>query len=67
MIALPCPRLLPLLLTLILALQGCASVNAPRDYSEMLPAEQSAFGRSVQAQVQAHHGQSGFRLLSSSD
>lgn len=64
---LPTHRLIPLLFTLLVALHGCASVEAPREYSEMLPAEQSSFGRSVQAQVAEHDGQSGFRLLSSSD
>lgn len=60
-------RLLPLLMLSLLALHGCATVDAPRQYSQMLPAEQSAFGRSVKAQAAQHNGQSGFRLLSSSD
>jgi putative cardiolipin synthase len=58
--------LLPFLLSLVLGLQGCASVQAPREPSQMLPASQSAFGRSVQAQAAKHEGQSGFRLLPNS-
>ncbi len=37
-----------------------------REPSQALPANDSAFGRSVQAQAAPHQGQSGFRLLSDS-
>jgi putative cardiolipin synthase len=60
-------RLLPFLLTLLLALNGCASVSAPRDVSQALPANESAFGRSVQRQAAAYDGRSGFRLLPNSN
>ncbi|WP_416421835.1 phospholipase D family protein [Pseudomonas sp. App30] len=53
--------LLPLLMTALLA--GCATSGSHRQPSQALPADQSAFGRSVQAQVADHQGLSGFRLL----
>lgn len=58
----------PLLALLLLAafLGGCASLDAPREASQALPAGDSAFGRSIQAQAAPHQGQSGFRLLSNS-
>lgn len=60
------PRLVPLLLWLVFALAGCASVDSPREVSQALPASDSAFGRSVQRQAQAYGGRSGFRLLPNS-
>ncbi|AXO90568.1 phospholipase D family protein [Pseudomonas parafulva] len=59
-------RALPLLLALLLGLQGCASVDTPRDVSQALPAADSAFGRSVQRQAAPYEGRSGFRLLPNS-
>ncbi|WP_395593234.1 MULTISPECIES: phospholipase D family protein [Pseudomonas] len=56
--------LFPVLLMLLLS--SCASLNAPREPSQALPASDSAFGRSVQAQAAPYGGQSGFRLLSNS-
>jgi putative cardiolipin synthase len=55
----------PLLALLLLAslLGGCASVHVQREPSQTLPASDSAFGRSIQAQAAPHQGQSGFRLL----
>jgi putative cardiolipin synthase len=47
-------------------LGGCASLDVQREPSQALPANDSAFGRSVQAQAAPHQGQSGFRLLSDS-
>ncbi|MBF6040598.1 phospholipase D family protein [Pseudomonas sp. P154a] len=47
-------------------LSGCASVDVQRQASQALPASDSTFGRSVQAQAAPHQGQSGFRLLSDS-
>ena len=43
---------------------GCTTLNVPHEPSQALPASGSAFGRSIQAQVAPHQGQSGFRLLS---
>ncbi|CAG8869377.1 Cardiolipin synthase C [Pseudomonas fluorescens] len=60
-------RALPLLLALLLGLNGCASVSGPREVSQALPASQSAFGRSVQRQAEPHEGRSGFRLLPNSN
>ncbi|MDR9751026.1 phospholipase D family protein [Pseudomonas sp. SZMC_28357] len=57
---------LPLALFLALSLSGCATFDAPREPSQALPAAQSAFGRSIQAQAAPYKGQSGFRLLSNS-
>ena len=59
-------RLLPFFLLGALALGGCATVTAPRIPSDALPAAQSSFGRSIQAQAAAYQGRSGFRLLPSS-
>ncbi|AIR88744.1 phospholipase D family protein [Pseudomonas cremoricolorata] len=59
-------RVLPLLLALLLGLSGCAGVSSPRVISHALPADQSAFGRSVQHQAAEHEGRSGFRLLPNS-
>ncbi|RON56403.1 phospholipase D family protein [Pseudomonas frederiksbergensis] len=58
----------PLLALLLLAsfLGGCASLDVPREPSQALPAADSSFGRSIQAQAAPYHGQSGFRLLSNS-
>ena len=58
----------PLLALVLLAsfLGGCASLDVQREPSQALPANDSAFGRSVQAQAASHQGQSGFRLLSDS-
>ena len=58
----------PLLALLLFAsfLSGCASVDVQRQPSQALPASDSAFGRSVQAQAATHEGRSGFRLLSDS-
>ncbi|MGW8463756.1 phospholipase D family protein [Pseudomonas sp. CLCA07] len=57
---------LPALLLFASFLSGCASVDVQRQPSQALPASDSAFGRSVQAQAAPHQGQSGFRLLSDS-
>ncbi|HAB01599.1 MAG TPA: phospholipase, partial [Pseudomonas sp.] len=54
-------RALPLLLALLLGLNGCASVSIPRETSQALPASDSAFGRSVARQAAPHDGRSGFR------
>lgn len=58
----------PPLAFLLLAslLSGCASFDVQREPSQALPASDSAFGRSIQAQAAPHEGQSGFRLLSNS-
>ncbi len=58
----------PLLALLLFAsfLSGCASVDVQRQSSQALPASDSAFGRSVQAQAAPYQGRSGFRLLSDS-
>jgi len=58
----------PLLALLLLAsfLGGCTTLHAPREPSQALPATDSAFGRSIQAQATPYKGQSGFRLLSDS-
>jgi putative cardiolipin synthase len=53
-----------LLLTLLLA--GCATTRLPHEFSEAIPASESAFGRSIQAQAAQHEGRSGFRLLPNS-
>ncbi len=44
-------RLLPFLLWEPSALGGCATVSAERIPSDALPAAQSSFGRSIQAQA----------------
>ena len=59
-------RLLPFFLLGALALGGCATVPAPRIPSDALPAAQSSFGRSIQAQAAPYQGRSGFRLLPNS-
>ena len=59
-------RLLPFFLLGALALGGCATVDTPRIPSDALPAAQSSFGRSIQAQAAPHQGRSGFRLLPNS-
>ncbi|AZE51983.1 Cardiolipin synthetase [Pseudomonas chlororaphis] len=46
-----------------LCLGGCVSLNVPREPSQALPAADSTFGRSIQAQAAAYQGRSGFRLL----
>ena len=60
-------RALPLLLALLLGLAGCASVGTPREVSQALPANDSAFGRSVLRQAAPYQGRSGFRLLPNSN
>ena len=50
-------------LSLTLLFGGCTSVNIPYEPSHALPANDSAFGRSIQTQVAPHQGQSGFRLF----
>jgi putative cardiolipin synthase len=57
---------LPFALLLAALLCGCTSLDISREPSQALPAEQSTFGRSVQAQAALHEGRSGFRLLSDS-
>ncbi|KAF1029344.1 MAG: Cardiolipin synthase C [Pseudomonas sp.] len=47
-------------------LGGCASVERPVSPSQALPAAQSSFGRSIQAQAAPYRGRSGFRLLPNS-
>nr|WP_218953767.1 phospholipase D family protein [Pseudomonas sp. SbOxS1] len=54
------------LLLLALLFDGCTTLNVPHEPSQALPASDSAFGRSIQAQAAPHQGQSGFRLLSDS-
>ena len=49
-----------------LLLVGCATTRLPHDFSEAIPASESAFGRSIQIQAAAHEGRSGFRLLPNS-
>jgi putative cardiolipin synthase len=51
---------------LSLTLGGCGSQPVQPIASERIPAEQSAFGRSVLEQASAHPGMSGFRLLPNS-
>jgi putative cardiolipin synthase len=53
-------------LLLALLFGGCTTLDVPHEPSQALPASNSAFGRSIQAQVAPHQGQSGFRLLSDS-
>ena len=55
-----------LLLLITAGLSGCATLNVPREPSQALPAMDSAFGRSIQAQAAPYQGRSGFRLLSNS-
>ncbi|WP_442110791.1 phospholipase D family protein [Pseudomonas sp. NUPR-001] len=61
------PCALPVLLSLMLGLGGCASISQPREVTQALPASDSAFGRSVQRQASAYDGRSGFRLLPNSN
>jgi putative cardiolipin synthase len=49
-----------------LLLVGCATTRLPHEFSEAIPARDSALGRSIQAQAAAHEGRSGFRLLPNS-
>lgn len=51
------------LLLLILLSGGCTTPEVALEPSQALPADDSAFGRSIQAQVAPHQGQSGFRLF----
>ncbi|MEB0043837.1 MULTISPECIES: phospholipase D family protein [unclassified Pseudomonas] len=53
-------------LLIALLLNGCASLDTARHPSQALPAMNSAFGRSIQAQAAPYQGRSGFRLLSNS-
>lgn len=53
-------------LLLTLWLGGCATLDVPRESSQALPASDSAFGRSIQAQAAPYMGSSGFRLLPNS-
>ncbi|RWU26784.1 phospholipase [Pseudomonas alkylphenolica] len=61
------PCTLPLLLSLLFVLSGCASISQPREVTQALPAGDSAFGRSVQRQAASYEGRSGFRLLPNSN
>ncbi|MCW2269054.1 phospholipase D family protein [Pseudomonas sp. JUb96] len=61
------PRALPVMLSLMLGLGGCATVSQPHEVTQALPAGDSAFGRSVQRQASAYEGRSGFRLLPNSN
>jgi putative cardiolipin synthase len=49
-----------------LLLAGCTTTHMPHDFSETIPASDSAFGRSILAQAASHQGLSGFRLLPNS-
>ncbi|WP_310348360.1 phospholipase D family protein [Pseudomonas sp. BE134] len=53
-------------LLFVLLVAGCATTPLPHEFSETLPASDSSFGRSIQAQVAPHVGRSGFRLLPNS-
>ncbi|MQG94963.1 phospholipase D family protein [Pseudomonas sp. MN1F] len=55
------PLFAVLFLTLLFG--GCTTPNAPHEPSQALPANGSAFGRSIQAEVAPHQGRSGFRLF----
>jgi len=57
---------LPFYLLFALCVSGCANLSVPREPSQALPASDSAFGRSIQAQAAPHEGRSGFRLLPNS-
>lgn len=59
-------RLIPFFLLGALTVGGCATVDVPRIPSDALPAIQSSFGRSIQAQAAPYQGRSGFRLLPNS-
>ncbi|MGE7959371.1 phospholipase D family protein [Pseudomonas sp. NPDC089530] len=54
---------LAFLMLFALCLTGCANLDVPREPSQALPAADSAFGRSIQAQAAPYQGRSGFRLL----
>lgn len=54
------------LVLLVSLLGGCANFDLQHGSSQALPASDSAFGRSIQAQAAPHDGKSGFRLLSDS-
>lgn len=60
------PRKALLFLPLVLLLSGCTSLTVLHEPSQALPAADSAFGRSIQAQAAAYQGRSGFRLLPNS-
>ena len=53
-------------LFLTVLLGGCATLDVPREPTQALPAADSAFGRSIQAQAATYQGRSGFRLLPNS-
>ncbi|WP_307987236.1 phospholipase D-like domain-containing protein, partial [uncultured Pseudomonas sp.] len=53
-------------LFLVVLLGGCATLDVPREPTQALPAADSAFGRSIQAQAAPYQGRSGFRLLPNS-
>ena len=55
-----------ILLLITAGLSGCATLDVPREPSQALPANESAFGRSIQAQAAPYTGRSGFRLLPNS-
>jgi putative cardiolipin synthase len=57
---------LPFSLALALSLGGCAHVTQTEKPSQALPANESAFGRSMMALAAPHEGRSGFRLLPNS-
>nr|WP_155736159.1 phospholipase D family protein [Pseudomonas chlororaphis] len=57
---------LAFLMLIALCLSGCVSLDVPHEPSQALPAADSAFGRSIQAQAAPYQGRSGFRLLSDS-
>jgi putative cardiolipin synthase len=53
-------------LFLALLVVGCTPTRLPHEFSEAIPASESAFGRSLQTQAAPHEGRSGFRLLPNS-
>ncbi|MGE8411181.1 MAG: phospholipase D family protein [Pseudomonas sp.] len=55
-----------LLLLLCLGLGGCATLQAPAQPSQVLPADDSTFAQSIRAQAAPYQGRSGFRLLPNS-
>ncbi len=63
------PTRLPLLLLLVVLLSGCAVIpfDYPRPVSSAIfvPEKATPMGRSIQAHVAQHHGDSGFYLLTS--
>ncbi|MBH2076714.1 MAG: phospholipase D family protein [Pseudomonadales bacterium] len=58
--------LLAFLIFALLLLSGCTSFDVQREPSQALPASDSSFGRSIQAQAAPYEGKSGFRLLTNS-